>query len=455
MKALPFRIILYGQLIPALLSCRFIEDLTHMEAPCVESCTMDDEGGRMIFSQEMNRNLTEEAFSLTLDSEEQAVSFTWTVRTMEFTPIAGVAENGIYSVTLSQSAEDRYGNSLASDFSRSLYRGDDHIPPEIITVSPAEYTVFSTPRDSVTYKFSEPVDTLSFTRAFSISPDLLYHSVWDSDCREVSIELLEDCRTDREYLYRISSELTDRSGNSLTAPSETLYNSPVIETLAVDELFLTRSGTPVEVSDISEALMVEKDDSLTVRFNRGLSSEERYGLVSILPGIDFDQDWDSLFGELSITFPEPLSYGEVYEIIILENSYFLICSGEGSIPLNVESVRFKPDGESGFRELTLNSSLGAVDSDNAVLEIEISRSPLSDISMTSFLESFSISSGVLSINFRTVNINSEEDRARVQILMDVSGTGLPGTVTLSLDENLRDSLNNRLAKDWALTVLQP
>ncbi|MBF9017298.1 MULTISPECIES: Ig-like domain-containing protein [unclassified Oceanispirochaeta] len=453
------KILLFTALVHLLISlwaCRFLEEMIHTKVPEVENCSLETDHTLLQFTTPMNWNLTEQAFSLTEEDSELEGRFIWDGNKMSFYPHRGIMENRNYTLNLENSAEDGYGNSLGENRSWKFYTGEDNTPPLIQSVNPVDKSEISNLRQSVSYDFSETVDHMSFREALEVSPALEYHLEWTEGNTSVQVQPLEDYSEGEDYTFTVSTRLKDLAQNNLKQKHELHYLISSNDELLLESIILESSSAELEENGITE--YVEKDDILNGRLNRRIYSDEIYGLIRIQPDVSFSLDWDIEYREFTLSFDEDLRYGESYDLYILDRLYTIQCTGSHSIPLSIESIFFcSQDGAAPQKQLVLNESLGAYDSDTATLEFILNHSPYGVISESSFMKAFSIESSVLSFRLLSLELEAAPPATQslIRICLDVSDTGFPGTVRFSLDDSLSDSLGNSLEENWTMMVNQP
>ena len=387
--------------------CDLFRHIQHMEPPVIDSSMPEEDGEvgsdlpaiEIHFSTEMDTVATEQAFSFQEEGEDLDGSFLWKGDILLFTPYHGFSDNRDYLVTLKTGAEDIWGNSLEKEWYLNFTTREDREPPELVRISPEDFTLLKGSREILTLEFSESVDRPSFRKGFSLSPDILYSESWNADGSLVEITPLEDYEEDRAYRVSLSTEILDTAGNPLLRAEEFLFYTGEVPDLIPVSFSVSETGSELVEQSQGINSFLEKDLNLKVVFNRSLASDERDAAFSILPSAEFETFWTSGFSECTLTFPESLSYGGYYEITLLENVYTLYIDGPGSLPLTVSRAVFCPDGTTGspvMNPLSLNSSLDAVDSTTAFFDIYIVHSGLSSIDRASFLNAFSLDSSVLS-----------------------------------------------------------
>ena len=451
-------------------SCRFVDDLKHMDAPRIISWSPGEENQdaatleevSLNFSTAMDKNLTEAACSLSENEVEIPGDFVWEENKMRFLPYKGFSADKKYVFCLQKTAEDMYGNSFSQEWCAEFTTGSDSEPPQFIEASPADLSEINNRRQEFSFIFSEPIDPQSFRDAFSILPDLKFYLQWvDSS---VIFHPLEDFESGREYTMTISENLRDKSGNPIDRQLDLIYRISALEDPSLESLFLTSTGGSLNPSGINAG--VEKDDIISGQLNRTFNEEERLNLVSLSPESPYSIQWDSQYRHFTLIF-ESLDWECYYDLTLLEDHYLLFTDGVESQPPELVSLAFCLDSTADIPHiLSLNTALGAADSENAFADFLLVHSAAGGINQFSFMDALSIDSPVL--NFETIGYEVYDGtqipspavtpgwgESLIRIHLNIIDTGLPGVVTFSLSDILSDTLGNSLKESWALTVNQP
>ncbi len=458
-------------------ACRFAEELLHMSPPEVVAWTPGSGSAdpenlntvKIVFSAPMNRNLTEKAFSLTVDGAPVEGVFSWkTGENLSFTPRQGFIAHRLYELYLDSEAEDSWGNSLDSEWRGRFRTGGDDQPPRIVTVSPEDYSTITQPRQHIEYLFSEAVNRQSFREALSVRPALLCVQQWGDDSRSVVLCPLEDYEAGKEYRFTLGTELTDLAGHGLEESCIRVY--PVADPGAprLEELNCLSDGSILSTELLNGGL--EKDTVLQGRMNRSLSRGEQSVLLSFSPDIPYETRWSQEGDEFTLIFNDPPQWESFLTMKAGDKSFLLCFDGPGSRPPEPLSLHFCADADHPEadepRPLFLNGTLGACDSEHAFLDIRIALAEAAVLNISSLLDSLNISSSVLTVKGLGC---TEYDMGMTPVPALIPGpgeclyrirlnteiTGLPGTVVIALEGSLADSRNNVMGERYALTVCQP
>jgi len=470
MKA-PAAILLLGLLVTG---CKWLGELAHMSPPRVLSYWPSSrqvspascDAVRLEFSAAMERTKTENAFSLSEEEELLRGGFQWQEDTLIFTPFRGFGANKHYTVSLAATAEDAYGNSLPQEFAFSFFTGLEETPPRIISFQPAAGQQIDQVRQAVVIVFSESVSQESFYRSFSLSPELQGSYQWNADSTQVCFVPREDYKPGEEYRVRIGTELEDLSGNKLAEDCFFCFTLGALEQQEI--LGCTTEDGRLTLLDLEASILntgIEKDDAFRIELRQPVEAAQRSSLISLSPAVSQELTWSEEFRCCRLGFSEPLVYGRVYELKVLENTYRFRIDGPRSLPPQVEGLTYCPDASLGvFQPLTLNCLLAVEPGAVACFDFAIRHAPAAEIDRGAFLTALSISveNACLAIDQLSVQLSpvspppdpgAGEDTCIFRLTCILSpGLNPSGTVTFSLSTALRDSFGNHLSQPFTLMV---
>ena len=235
-----------------LASCRFVQDLLHMDpvevvdhtpnSTAVEADTVSEVS--VTFSSQMDQTRTEDAFSLEEDTSSLAGSFSWQDddATLAFAPTAGIRPGKTYTISVSTGAQDRWGNSLAREFAFSFRTGTETEPPTL-THDPADGDTVALLDYPITITFSEEVERASFLAGFSIAPQVDGWFEWSTagNASIVTYRPLTLYEAGTSYTVTVDESVADVSGNPLGTRTAFVFTAGSAVALA------TQSVTAVSV----------------------------------------------------------------------------------------------------------------------------------------------------------------------------------------------------------------
>lgn len=431
------------------------------------------------FSASMNRTLTETALRVEDGSGVVAGRFQWRHNDTElsFRPYAGFPEGVRYSVTVSESAEDRHGNTLLRELVFDFRTGDNEHAPFVVQHHPAAATV-AIP-DAIILEFSEPMQRDSVYRALSISPRINTAASWNECTTIVSLTPTEPFTEGARYEVHLNSDAQDLSGNQLSQDLRFSFRTGTEADSANPVVRLERSGTqllPIEESGLNR-IAVEKDDRFEILFPGPVAASRRADAVTLTPTVRVALAWNTGYTRAVARPLVFLDWQELYELNVLGTRYRLLVDGPDSEPIHVEGVALSSSASGGdetFAVLALGDTVALFEhaaypelqpdtNDDIALDFALRHAPSATLSHGSLMSSFRISTTGGSITFaaREMIINpndspfsSTTNRSVVRFLLSARNQGtLPmDLLSIELRSSVYDSLHNRLDEGFRLEV---
>ncbi len=269
------------------------------------------------FSEPMDRERTEGAFSLTSSEGMVAGSFRWENddRRLVFLPELPLANGRYYTVRVTTAARDRAGNALTVEYLSSFLVGDDLAPPEVVAISPENLTR-AFPLDGVIrIEFSEPMDRMSVERGVRFTPSIPGTFVWTSDT-VVEYRPFAPLVFATDYQITISTACTDLAGNGLLATVESFFTAgDEFERPRITSLVDTSSGTDLAAhGNFHEYDGISHAASLRVRFSEPVDRASFRDALSLSPSAEHQVEWNDASDGCTISFPRGLVSLQRYEL---------------------------------------------------------------------------------------------------------------------------------------------
>ncbi|MDC7125406.1 MAG: Ig-like domain-containing protein, partial [Spirochaetales bacterium] len=324
---------------------------------------------KITFSATCNKLLTEKAFSLQNESENLSGTFEWNsdYTSFTFTPFSDFSEESVYEITISTSAEDKYGNSLDEEFYHKFSMQQKGEPPKILSYIPEAFYKTDLDRQEIIIGFSRPVPPQSWLDSFSISPSVSGTHTWNDNHTIYTFSPCEELIKNQEYTISINYRITDYYGNTM-GEGFTTYFSTGSEQTPPQLLSITDKETGTKTLTITENNHTkiinsgwECDDRFILSFSEPVKSEEVTSFIEIDPSVSFEIN-DKLTEyqqNIELLFNNKLEYDTVYRIIIgkgiedvygnlkeEDSTFYFLTDGKLSCPplLNIEDgVAFLSD----------------------------------------------------------------------------------------------------------------
>jgi hypothetical protein len=469
--------------------CRFVEEILHMNPIEVtehspgegEACAAPPEEISIRFSSPMVPETCERAFSAFSESEGAAIHgrFMWEDETLLiFLPDTPLENTDRITVRIDETAEDFYGNSLTSPyrFSFSVRPPDTRLT--VATTFPADGEDEVPAETEITVEFSIPVDEGSFVSAFSLYPVSPGYFSTGSEGKIHSFTPREPLLPGTLYTVRIERSCRGSEGGpKLASPLQfrfTTSGAPVQECTAA--YLVPEEGGEIPLDPVPGLNGgIEKDSPFRFEFSNAVAPSLRGSLVRSTPPTGWEEIW-SEEGLICTARPESfLEYGTTYEISVFEAEYRLYIDGIRSRPPEVVLLSCCVDESAGAPPVSvgLNDYLHFVTAESGFFDFHVRHAEGGSIDTASFFEAFSVrtTNGCVTLETTGFEIDPEvppplgpagapgvppaEEGTTETVFrtrFHAVDHGLPGTVTLIIDEGLVDTYDNRLEEEYWMTV---
>ena len=467
----------------ALWGCSFLNGFLNMKAVQIVAWSPDQEwveAARLSrvavnFSSSMNRTLAEEAFSLSRNDQPLQGNFSWESddTILSFTPEVPFADGCRYTITVSDSAEDVFGNSLGGGFAFRFATAGELVPPTVISNDPPDGSQILSRREPVRIVFSEPIDAASFYLGFSLYPSVRGAFRWSPDATEVEFMPVSDYRSGESYEVLLGREITDLSGNRLAGEFRFTFHTDDAADPSVERVETLNGGKPLTAlqlgGGIDTGLEIEKDERFLLVFSQGLEEEQKADLLRVDPVTAFSLEWDGENRSCVLSFREALCWNQVYRLDLLGLSYTFVVDGPRSLPLAVTALTYCPDldapaGEGKYIALEFADNLDFTGALKPAFDFYLDHAEGVQVDLGSFLQAFQltvvpacISVNLIDVELSPLAIEPETPPAEGQsvVRLHCSIEEYPaetGTVTFRVGTDLRDTAYNHLAEEFVLLV---
>ncbi len=283
---------------------------------------------KVIFSEEMNRAVCENAFLLSSPYGAVRGNFSWNSsgKSFVFTPVENLTSGTYYTVTIARSAADISGNKIKTEFLYSFYAGTDISAPRVVSVSPENYTQ-NFPRDRIIrINFSEPMDRASVEKNIKFYPSHGILFSW-TDSENLNIIPVSPFNFMTDYTCTIGRECMDVSGNPLIEEKKILFTAGN-EFLRpyITEIISTPQSDPdvsgninwIKGGNFSCWSGVSKNTVLNFRFSESVDRQSFIDALKISPAAEFAVSWNS-DSACSVDFLSGLTPEIKYELRVLKS----------------------------------------------------------------------------------------------------------------------------------------
>ncbi|MCX7679503.1 MAG: Ig-like domain-containing protein [Spirochaetes bacterium] len=329
-------------LIGALLSlrCDRIFETLEIDRPCIVNVTpshLEENVSphaniRIIFSKDMDREKTNNAFSLTSSNSAHVEGFfRWDDdRTLTFSPRIPLLEN-CYIIRIEATAEDTEGNDLTERHESVFYVHSDLTPPTIVFHTPADNAIGIHPnpwddpeqyaQSIIRVVFSEPIDVDSLYSGFTIIPPIRGFFAWNNTHTEITFIPLSDLLLRTTYTITLNTSICDIHGNALFENYS--YRFTVGSDFVAPEIasvHCEREGMePVELQEDRIVEGCEKDGTIVFTFTEPVRRETFFDAVRIAPSKSFYINSPPTSSRMAIAFHEALESETNYDLSISQS----------------------------------------------------------------------------------------------------------------------------------------
>ena len=436
-------------------ACGFMEEYADMKEPEVADCTYSEDCIQIVFSKDMEKGLTEQAFSCLCNQELAFGTFVWQGKKMCFYPQGGIREKSRYNVEISTRAEDRNGNSLKEVFSYIFATIEKEEKFFVQKMNISEGDIVSGLMQPIEITFSSSVDQGSFYRGFEISPRIHGSSSFKDNGKIAVFTPLERLDWNSTYTVTLGKSMTDQYGNQLKADFVVKFATPREPQGKLEKVCLG-DGTEL-ISGPAVNRGIEKDVSLVLTYSGAADSKTIRTPVSISPAQDFTAQWNSDYTQCTITFKKNLPYKTLLEVSVEKDKrYLLYVDGESSRPLEVQEVKFYRDYTSATEEV-LEYGCGIVfeTGEAACFEFLLSAGTNAEILAADAYGAVdvAVTRGNLVIELERLETGQIEPGVLfIRVFCSITAGNAQTPVIISASSTLRDSLGNTLEKDYVLRI---
>ena len=436
-----------------LLSCSIAEEYTNMKSPEVSDCTYGEGCIQITFSSEMEREITEQAFSCLCNAEAASGTFIWYEKKMCFYPEAGIKDKSRYQVEVGTRAEDRYGNSLREVFSYifSTVRKEEEFFVQKMNISDGD--MVSDLMQLIEITFSSPVEQASFYQGFGISPHIPGAISFNGN--SVLFAPLEKLDWNSTYTVTLKKSISDSYGNRLQSDYAVTFATPQESDNSLKKICIKNGAELVSGGTVNRN--IEKDISLVLTYSGAADSKTIKKPVSVSPVLDYTADWNIGHTCCTISFKKPLPYKALLELTAGEGKqYLLYVDGERSRPLEVQEIRFYQDYSSGESEvLEYGSGIVFETGSHACFEFLLSAGNNGEILAADAYGAVdvAVSRGNLTIDIEHLETGQREPGSLfIRLFCSITAGTIQTPVIISVNGMLQDSDGNTLEKDYVLRI---
>ncbi len=436
------------------LSCGFAEEYAHMKVPDVSDYSHDEGCIQITFSSEMERGITEHAFSCLCNGEEVSGIFVWDEKKMNFYPETGIKKKCIYEVQVGTRAEDKYGNSFKEVFFYTFSTKDKEETFNVQKMNILDGSLITDLFHPIDITFSSPVDKGSFYCGFEISPQVKGSISVKEKGHTIVFTPLEKYNWNSTYVLTLRKNVSDQHGNTLQSDYSISFNTIKEPKSTLDRVQI-KDGAEILPGDVVNR-DIEKDAVLILTYSGPQDYKTVRNPIVISPAQDYIAMWNKEHTQCNITFKKHLPYKTLLELSAEEKRYLLYVDGNSSQPLAVQTVKFYQDYTSGISEILKHGS-GIIfeTGEDACFEVVLSLGKSAEIFNADAYGTIDIAvaRGNLTIGLKHLETEQiEPGVVCIRVFCSITAGTVQTPVIISVNGKLKDSFGNVLENDYVLRI---
>ena len=436
------------------ISCRFAEEYTHMKAPEVSECSYNENCIQITFSSDMEKGITEQAFSCICNTEVISGYFVWNEKKMYFYPDSGIKGKSRYEVEIGTRAEDKYGNSLKESFCYSFctIMEEDEFSIQNINISDGD--VIKNCFQPIEMTFSSPVNQGTFYMGFEISPVIKGAFSLSSNGCVMTFTPLEKLDFNSIYTVTLKKDISDQYGNTLSSDYVVSFVIEEESKSTLEKMHIKNGAELLSGNIVNSG--IEKDIELVLDYSCSADSKTIRNPISISPVQDYSAVWNNGHTQCVISFRKPLPYKTLLELKAGEKRYLLYVDGEKSKPLAVQEVKFYQDYTTGICEvLHYGSGIVFETGNQACFEFIISSGNGAEIFTADAYGAVdvAVARGNLTIDLKSLETEQiSPGIVCIRVFCSITAGTVQTPVIISVNGTLRDSYGNTLGTEYVLRI---
>lgn len=266
----------------------------------------------LLFTAEMDREKTQEAFRLSSGSGTVSGRFRWEGARMIFTPLLPLSGSSEFVMTAGRQSETKDGVDLGDDLTVRFFVGDDQQRPRFVTSNPANGATGVAAATNVTVTFSEAVDFSSLSDGITISPSVLFTFTQSSDRRQATLVPASPL-TPGTYTVSVTSGIQDLSGNTLQ--NETTFAFVVGTDFIQPAVTAVTTGGPALVNGVNTN-GVDRSLPIVIQFSEAMDTAATESAIGLSPFVSNVKTWNVGNDQLTLTFSPLLASETNYTLSV-------------------------------------------------------------------------------------------------------------------------------------------
>jgi len=445
------------------------------------------------FSAKPDPVKAELAFNLAADGAVLDGTYSWENLRLSFHPYKPYRRGAVYTLTVEQSAEDTYGNSLAEVFSHTFRTDQDAARPTVVSFTPAHHSVITGLFTPLVFTFSEPVLPATLYNSFSLAPAVSGYYTWSADYTVCTFTPLAAYTWQTDYLVTLAASVTDAAGNSLAEPFTTRFftgtdNTPpaILTVQNTDQTLLLAADSPDDTL-YTVTTGWESDYGIRIECSEPVDSVSFAAMLELEPDWSYTLVWDDpdLPTVATLQPNERFIYNTTFTLTVdaglkdlSANAatapvvYRFLVDGPLTAPPQITRVTYRTAPAAGISAALTQYgaiNLTAFSGQEGFFDIYLDLAQAAAIDLFSFMDAFMLSETNSCVTFVISRLEQGTytdpqpdplpgagiNETVVRVYADI--TDIParfGLINLQLSASLADDQGNTLQDDWVLVLVE-
>lgn len=237
----------------------------------------------MTFDKAMNKEITQNAFSLTGDAPVPKGTFQWSGNTMSYVLEANLEYAGRYTVKLLPSAEGEDKSKYDTTFVAHFYAGTDLAATQVLATNPVNLNMNVALNSTIDITFSKPMSVTDTESAFQLSPSVAGLFSWSAGNTVLTYTPFQGLTFNQQYTVTVAKTAKDYRGMPLVSDYVFYFKAGANfvrpQVLTID----TTSGTNLYLPVVpAPPTTVEKNDGIVVTFDKAMDYSATQSAFSLI-----------------------------------------------------------------------------------------------------------------------------------------------------------------------------
>lgn len=280
----------------------------------------------MTFDKAMNKEITQNAFSLTGDAPVPKGTFQWSGNTMSYVLEANLEYAGRYTVKLLPSAEGEDKSKYDTTFVAHFYAGTDLAATQVLATNPVNLNMNVALNSTIDITFSKPMSVTDTESAFQLSPSVAGLFSWSAGNTVLTYTPFQGLTFNQQYTVTVAKTAKDSRGMPLVSDYVFYFKAGANFTKPILSSIDTTTGTNIYLPVVpAPPTTVEKTEGIVVTFDKPMdysATQSAFSLIDAQFGNTVAGGFDWLASFMGFTF-QPTDYlvpGREYYVRVTQSA---------------------------------------------------------------------------------------------------------------------------------------